>query len=182
MRCIVDFHVQSVQYRAWNGQSLDSISPWPWPNISEMAVLTKRKEDYVHNRDVEHLATLPLLNLKCVSLYCRDVAPLVQSNWPMLTELELHIYPRREQQISWPKDLQFPKWNLKKLFLNAHEDVDNQTLAFVGPLLKSCPELANLNMRVHGRCTKELATGVVSAHLDQLEYLDIRGTGGRSNK
>ena len=136
-RSLIDYHAQHFIYYAESGLYLDDIASWPWRNVTQVSIRTK----ILHrgHKGIEQLVSLPLLKLESLWVHCQSAVPLAQHNWPMLTQLDLFIDEGRE--IPCPKDLEFPKWNLK--ILNFHV-CDGAEIDFLGPLLKSSPELTSL--------------------------------------
>lgn len=133
----------------------------------------------------DDLAALPLLKLQSLTVSCSHVMPLVQSNWPMLTELKLTIHEEDHFfGFSYPSDLQFPQCILKKLELKGDLDIwlnsENgeegaSKVAFLGPFLKSCPDLTYLGVSSDDYCSEEMATMIVAAPLERLERLEDMG-------
>jgi hypothetical protein len=166
-RSVVDVYVKTCKCCAHGSENsyLTALSPWPWHNINELML-----EEIPANslqREVECLVTLPLLHLKSLTLKCYNVLPLAQSNWPELTNLDLRVLYGYSSDLPYPTDLTFTKWPIKYLQLGV---VQNTNVSFLGPFLKSCPDLRKVTLT--SSCTKEMATKIVLANLSHLEALD----------
>jgi len=185
-RSLVDFYVDKFRYlnshNVQDDPSVCNLAPWPWPNVSLIKFFSKRRlNKEVLQRDAEYLATIPLLKLKCLSLQCISVLPLVDCNFPMLAELHLTILrPGNDLNLpTYPRDLRFPRWQkLKRLILAAEVNPsvctsDSSTISFLGPLLKSGAELTEFKLGKGANCTEVVADMIVSAPLPHLETLDV---------
>jgi len=182
-RFLVDSHVSMFEY----SKEIDDVqvepdicnlAPWPWPNVSIIRFFPQRPfKKQILQKDVQYLATLPLLKLECLSLSCVSVLPLVDCHFPKLTALDLTILRDAKEldSATCPRNLEFPRWSLKKLGIEVEADPSDKTsdnISFLGPLLKSCVELTELRFG-HGNCTKVIADMIISASLPRLESLAV---------
>jgi len=164
---------------------IGDLTSWPWPNVSDMKLLPDgltTKQD-VH-RDVEYLGKIPLLKLERLSLSCVSVLPLVDCHFPNLTLLDLTVL-RAENDLNlpayYPKSLEFPRWPLKKLFLEVEKNpsdckTGSPNISFLGPLLKSCVELTYFDLKGGDLSTELTVDMIVSAPLPRLETLVVQPT------
>jgi len=178
---VVDVHLKSFLYQGpYDGDlgvdqmhSIRSLSRWPWPNITnfQTRMVNFNLDPDRLQRDFEHITSLPLLGLKSVRLRCCDVTPLLEVNWPLLTDLWLDI-DKGSESVEYLESLTFPRWSLKNLELDSLEVINSN---FIGPLLRGCGQkLTSLTLQLNGDLTKELATSIVeSTPLLQLEELVI---------
>jgi len=160
-----------------------NISSWPWPNIEKFFLFRCVSEGgFATQEDFELLVKVPLAKLEFLSLQAVDFSPLAKSNWPMLTYLDLAIMEGRSLVPSYRSDLQFPRFSLKKIQLGFHERSvrsedrnTSQSCAFLGPLLRSCPEITELEIDSHSCIPEDMAREIASATLPNLSTLLIDG-------
>jgi len=166
--------------------SICDLAPWPWPNVSHIVMDTYfRREPEVLQRDAEYLATIPLFNLTYLAFFCMSVLPLVDCKFPRLTELHLTIlHAGNEVNLpSYPRNLHFPRWPLKKLSIESEVEVEanpsvctTDSISFLGPLLRSGVELTEFRLRQGAICTQVMADMIVSAPLPRLKNLVLEST------
>lgn len=107
---VVDTYVTSFFRRDQVPGGLHNLSPWPWLNITEVELRfanyennhyysRNHSENEIHDKEVQRLVTLPLLKLQSLVLDTACILPLAQSNWPMLTNLDLTLHVPRKR--SW---------------------------------------------------------------------------------
>ena len=151
---VVDVHVKSLSCQDLAGAGL-KMSSLPWPNLVKIDLGNGGwiDKDFKELQEVfDGLAALPLLKLQSLTVSCSHVKLLVQSNWPVLTELDLTINEDADFfGFSYPSDLEFPQFSLKKFELKGDLDIwvkngeeGASKVAFLGPSLKSCPDLTHL--------------------------------------
>ena len=124
-KSVVDFRIATLavfhRYNVENSDFKDLYS-WPWLNISELTLREAGRDQ----DNVETLVTLPLTQMASLTIdYC-TLAPLLKSNWPMLTNLSIRLEknnafgqvkkPKKRaskvekaEVITFPNSLRFPK-------------------------------------------------------------------------
>ena len=146
VRSVIDFHVQTLCTYG-KKESLGSLSPWPWANLTSMDLWRRLSEYNTDEEDTEYLVTLPLKNLEELKVCCQNAAPLVQHNWPMLTKLALNLWP--EEKNSEPASLEFAKFpHLKSLEVGVGDlKIGCDAVQFFRPLVNSSSQLTHLHLR-----------------------------------
>jgi hypothetical protein len=162
-----------------------SSSSWRWPNITKVSLKIPNRYD-VQN-ELEKLVTLPLPKLKALTLECYSVMPLVRSQWPELTYLDLNVVLDRGRMcldlnpnIFYPINLKLPKWGLKRLDLCVE---GGENCGFLGLFLKGLTELEHLRVYKSEEfnyiedemplCGLPMAQAIISAPLKTLTSLEI---------
>jgi hypothetical protein len=181
-RSVVDYYVKTFNIDdEWRSKPtrlppdyLRSISPWPWPYITQLSLGDNYGGDQDSlQKEVEHMVTLKLPQLQFLRLKCGNVLPLLESRWPNLTGLDLEV---AGGAIEYPEEMKFPIKSLKKLtlcFVGSIDPEKGRNDTFLAAFLRSCPALTKLKIYDSYFCDEELATTIISAPLRQLHSLKI---------
>ena len=103
-RSLIDGHVLVVSFDRGPSKALSDLSPWPWPNLSELDLIFKDRGNILKDEDVYNLVELSLPQLRTLKFDSCNFVPLAQSNWPMLENLHVGTYRTKGKPATYPKD------------------------------------------------------------------------------
>jgi hypothetical protein len=135
-RSVIDAHVATVKLPD-NPADHNLYWAWSWANLREVDLL-----DLIFTlEDIEAFVSFNIPQLRSLSISCRNILPLCQSNWPELESLNLDVFNNETPEDFYPTDWHLPTWPLKKLSLA----VENwKKVDFLLPLIASKSWFANL--------------------------------------
>jgi hypothetical protein len=175
-KSVVDAHCQKVTHDLLSTKgSLSDLSPWPWPNISELDLTFKDRRHSLKAEDIQNLVKLSLPQLRTLHFGCHDLLPLAESNWPMLKNLYLGVKNEGEKAAAY-QDFQFPEWPLKHLSISFS---NWRNVDFLPALLRNCAELTYFDLRgmynsgLAPNFAEEVATMITSTPFTQLEEMKL---------